>query len=227
MHRTCCIATGGNYNDLACSGLRPLSLHHAAFLAVQAHDKAMCQQKDPRHSSVVLRLDKPCKYWPSEQCVYTRDFRIEFVHLSIWSKCPDSRIDRASSRMQLSPEVKAMKQRRHSERLMVCILSSISLFGTGKVVTQSSHERVTARGKLRWSFQKLSMPIARMSCPRPGTSAYPTQTPSLLGHLPISSSSTQFYRSFEAQHLFISLQTASKQSVAFQRCTLNVSPKYG
>jgi hypothetical protein len=105
---------------------------------------------------------------------------------------------------------------------MVCILSSISLFGTGKVVTQSSHERVTARGKLRWSFQKLSMPIARMSCPRPGTSAYPTQTPSLLGHLPISSSSTQFYRSFEAQHLFISLQTASKQSVAFQRCTLNV-----
>jgi hypothetical protein len=125
-------STGGNYNYLVCSGLRPLSLHHAAFLAVQAHDKAMCQQKDPRHSSVVLRLDKPCKYWPSEQCVCTRDFRIKFVHLSIWSKCPDSRIDRASSGMQLSPEVKAMKQRRHSERLMVCILSSISLFGDRK-----------------------------------------------------------------------------------------------
>jgi len=32
---------------------------------------------------------------------------------------------------------------------------------------------------------------------------------------------------FEAQHLFISLQTASKQSVAFQRCTLNVSQSAG
>ena len=75
----------------------------------------------------------------------TRDFGGEFVRLSIWPKCPDSRIDKASSRMQLSPEVKAMKQRRHSERLSFVFafwmyLSSISLFGTRKVVTQSSHD---------------------------------------------------------------------------------------
>jgi len=50
---TCCgeactahgVFNGGNYNYLTCSGLRPLSLHHPAFLAMQAHDKAICQQK--------------------------------------------------------------------------------------------------------------------------------------------------------------------------------------
>ena len=84
-----------------------------------------------------------------------------------------------------------------------------------------------AQRKLRWSFQKLSMPIARMSCPRPGDQRLPHTNSFLARHLPISSSSTQFYRCFEAQHLFISLQTASKQIVAFQRCTLNVSPSAG
>src|SRR5277367_7167238 len=67
-----------------------------------------------------------------------------------------------------------------------------------------------AQRKLRWSFQKLSMPIARMSCPRPGDQRLPHTNSFLARHLPISSSSTQFYRCFEAQHLFISLQTASK-----------------
>src|ERR1700722_9455213 len=60
-------------------------------------------------------------------------------------------------------------------------VSSISLFGVKRVVTQSSHDEQQGWGcvrrKLRWSFQKLSMSIARMPCPRPGTSAYPTQTP--------------------------------------------------
>lgn len=41
--------------------------------------------------------------------------------------------------------------------------------------------------------------------------------------LPTSSSSTQFCHYFEGPHLFIPLQTASKQSVAFHCCTPNVS----
>jgi hypothetical protein len=59
--------------------------------------------------------------------------------------------------------------------------------------------------------------------PSSGTSAYPTQLLPYSGQLPTSSSSTQFYHSFEAPRLFISLQTASKQSVAFHRCTPNLS----
>jgi hypothetical protein len=34
------------------------------FLAVQAPDKAMCQQKIPHTAVVVLGLDKRCRYWP-------------------------------------------------------------------------------------------------------------------------------------------------------------------
>src|SRR4051794_33829495 len=74
--------------------------------------------------------------------------------------------------------------------------------------------RVCARRKLRWRFQKLSMLIARMSCPRLGPA--PTPHNSFLtwpaANLLLFDA---VYHSFKAPRLFISLQTASKQSVAF------------
>jgi hypothetical protein len=212
---------------LTCSDLRPLSPPPCSFSCRAGSRKSHVPAKDSlTHSSVVLRLDKPCRYWPSEQCVCIRGFfRIEFVRLSNMVEVSQiAEINKASSRMQLSPEVKAMKQRHHDERLIMVFafwmyLSSISLFGVKRVVTQSSHDEcqdgVACEEKLRWSFQKLSMSIARMSCPRPGTSAYPTQTPSLLGQLPTSSPLTQFlplFRSSTPFHL-IANSLKAKRSI--------------